>query len=758
MKKYFSSVTIYFLLSWLIWIYCFYQFLEGKFLLQQDAVVYYEHFKYFIDQISRGVYPLWDSVRDGGVPNEFFLRRIGSFNPLNFLILFLQKIGFPYKNAYYIFLALYYFLGMLGFYKMVKVVLKDQWIAFTAYLLFMFSSLVCLLVNSFIILEFTPMVWFFYFLFSFTLIIKKTDSQGQGSERKEGGPWDKSGVKARFYLVGMVFCVMLLLTTYVPFYFMTILLSLLALCCLFYPKLIFPLISEYFQFLKQNKAFSLFCLTAVLISLIPGVLFYQESARGEFVLPMRHQGSQWENPMTVAPQMNAQGGIVTVNFSHEPFSNLDQMRPGIFYIPVFVYILFLLGSAVSLNRRLALLAVWFFFFYIIGVYNATPLYRFLYDHVFFFKYYRNFQFFLWLVLLPTFIFVSVEHLKLFFQQNPPSVAKGHSRWLVIGFIHLGLAVFLFFQQRVVVTSYVTVGLSFIVFVLLEIGYLKNRQSFLMIALLIVVLIQPVEVYHYLERNVLKDKLIQGHNYDSPYYLIFKFGSPGEANDPVREDILRSYQKERQFKERKPSSGYLVVKHYYRLMTEIKFTAFKQFISEGKLTLYDNIEYMDDEALDLPKLTEYFVKNINTAFVNTKEAIGQRPLDKAQENNRMVSNTAEIVTEESGSVRLISFDLNSLKLKTHLNQSKFLVYKDAFYTGWQASVDDKPVPLYRANIAFKGVWVPQGEHMVCFKFGEDWRYALNFSLLGFFVSVFCVFLWHGFNVLKIYRKEVYENLS
>ena len=37
--------------------------------------------------------------------------------------------------------------------------------------------------------------------------------------------------------------------------------------------------------------------------------------------------------------------------------------------------------------------------------------------------------------------------------------------------------------------------------------------------------------------------------------------------------------------------------------------------------------------------------------------------------------------------------------------------DTWYPGWQATLDDKPVPLLRADGLFKAVQVPAGEHHI-----------------------------------------------
>jgi len=398
-RKY-PTFPILFFLSFFLWIFAFRGFFLNKLALVGDAQAYFEHFFFYLNNIGRGVFPMWEPFRASGVPIEFFLRRIGEFNPFLFLILILNKAGLSFTFSYLLFLAFYYFLGMTGFYFLAKRIFRNTPMAFAAYLLLMFSSLGTRLFDSFIIGIFVPGVWFFYFLTAFTYDQKK------------------------LFLLGMTFSLMIIVTTYVPFYFLTVFLIFLMCFGVIYFGDLKGIFSRYFRFFKGNKIFSCLCILALLLSLLPGIMFYQESSRGEYILPVRHIYSLSENALTVEAQTAGGGGILVPAIiasivsprlvsEARPVSKLRGFQLTTFYVSVFVYLLLLVGLMTVVNKRLILFASLGLLVYLISLNDATPLYRFLYDHIFYFKYFRNFEFFLWVVLLPLGILFLVERTQSF---------------------------------------------------------------------------------------------------------------------------------------------------------------------------------------------------------------------------------------------------------------------------------------------------------------------------------------------------------
>ncbi len=70
---------------------------------------------------------------------------------------------------------------------------------------------------------------------------------------------------------------------------------------------------------------------------------------------------------------------------------------------------------------------------------------------------------------------------------------------------------------------------------------------------------------------------------------------------------------------------------------------------------------------------------------------------------------------AGSVETVRYENTHVVIRASLPQAAFVVLGDTFYPGWRATVDGVPTPVYRANHAFRAVWMPAGQHVVEFRF-------------------------------------------
>jgi len=71
---------------------------------------------------------------------------------------------------------------------------------------------------------------------------------------------------------------------------------------------------------------------------------------------------------------------------------------------------------------------------------------------------------------------------------------------------------------------------------------------------------------------------------------------------------------------------------------------------------------------------------------------------------------------------VKYDISNVLWKNNLISGKISSNKDAllavnsqYFPGWNAYVDGKRVPIFRANYLFQGIKVTKGEHAIEFKY-------------------------------------------
>lgn len=82
---------------------------------------------------------------------------------------------------------------------------------------------------------------------------------------------------------------------------------------------------------------------------------------------------------------------------------------------------------------------------------------------------------------------------------------------------------------------------------------------------------------------------------------------------------------------------------------------------------------------------------------------------------------------AGRATLLSFQANELVAEADCPKDCLLYYSDAFHRSWRAFVDGRPSRIYRANLNFKAVPLPQGRHQVRF----EYRPSLYLAALGLY---------------------------
>jgi hypothetical protein len=69
--------------------------------------------------------------------------------------------------------------------------------------------------------------------------------------------------------------------------------------------------------------------------------------------------------------------------------------------------------------------------------------------------------------------------------------------------------------------------------------------------------------------------------------------------------------------------------------------------------------------------------------------------------------------------VIRFDANSLAVRAANPDAsaRWMTYADVWHPSWKATVNGKPVPVYRANIAYKAIPIEAGENLIELRFGS-----------------------------------------
>jgi len=178
---------------------------------------------------------------------------------------------------------------------------------------------------------------------------------------------------------------------------------------------------------------------------------------------------------------------------------------------------------------------------------------------------------------------------------------------------------------------------------------------------------------------------------------------------------------------------------------VKYVVFR--VSDGRSSWTFPFWNYKDKTFSLlfNDATYQILKNNNTfprAFLVNKYQIESNPQKIL---NKMFSKSfdlrSEIVLEKNpnlkfdqsstGSAEILSYAPNKVIIKTNSNGNSLLFLSDSFYPGWEAYVDGKKTDVYRADFAFRAVYVPRGTHSIVFIYNP-----LSFKI-GVLLAIFCI---------------------
>ena len=133
----------------------------------------------------------------------------------------------------------------------------------------------------------------------------------------------------------------------------------------------------------------------------------------------------------------------------------------------------------------------------------------------------------------------------------------------------------------------------------------------------------------------------------------------------------------------------------------------------------NTKYIIGNEFEFNTLTSgsaWFIKTLEKVPNRNEEILALETLDF---RNKAISKDLEpknYILDNSSSVELLEKSSNYLKYKINNNNDGFVVFSEIFYPyGWVSTIDGMETPHHRVNYILRGMEVPNGEHIIEFRF-------------------------------------------
>jgi hypothetical protein len=153
----------------------------------------------------------------------------------------------------------------------------------------------------------------------------------------------------------------------------------------------------------------------------------------------------------------------------------------------------------------------------------------------------------------------------------------------------------------------------------------------------------------------------------------------------------------------------------------------RMIHSGDVKIYENLDALP-RAFFVPDWTWQ-------PDVTASVAALQDPDFDPRETAVLIGSQTEKEAGGEGSAQITQFDPGQIIIQTESAQPGLLILTEAFYPGWQATIDGQPTEIYQANAYFQAIFVPAGEHEITFSFQPDsFGYGRILTIIGLVIVV------------------------
>lgn len=138
----------------------------------------------------------------------------------------------------------------------------------------------------------------------------------------------------------------------------------------------------------------------------------------------------------------------------------------------------------------------------------------------------------------------------------------------------------------------------------------------------------------------------------------------------------------------------------------------RLVHSGDVKIYENVEVLP-RAFVAPEAIIAADDEAARAHMRENDFDPARTVILAGSPETETSKQAAGATAPRPAVRILEYSPERVRLTA--TGPGYLVLTDAFYPGWSATVDGEPVPILRADIMFRAILLPEGEHAIEFRY-------------------------------------------
>jgi len=184
------------------------------------------------------------------------------------------------------------------------------------------------------------------------------------------------------------------------------------------------------------------------------------------------------------------------------------------------------------------------------------------------------------------------------------------------------------------------------------------------------------------------------------------------------------------------NSYLMLKPYYRLIyADIPGSALRQMFSVGsplvqfkakafRMPDQAGLEFLHSLGAEREaNLLEHAVLLTGDTLNGIADSSVEALVNQLDNGRPTSEDTSDFQWQVDG------YDYNSLDLNVASRQGGYLYWADGYDIYWKAYVDRSEVPVMRANVAFKSVHLPPGQHIVRFEYFPIWYWIAISIFIG-----------------------------